>query len=225
MCGRATDTIDPTGYGPYEWSHIRLTWRPRYNIFPTQDIRIARRVDGAIDHRYVRWGLVPIFAKAEPGAMPPWKFPTFNARSEELEAKPSFRHTLKKQRCLVLIDGFYEWSGEKGHKTPHYVHMPEGEPFALAGLWDRWRSKDGALELVSCTVLTRPAGTFMRRMHDREPVIVPARHYAAWLDEGNAGWRPLLEGFAEPPLAEYVVTTYLNRRGAEGPECIAPAAA
>lgn len=223
MCGRATDTIDPTGEGPYEWSHIRLTWRPRYNIFPTQDIRIARRMDSAIDHRHVRWGLVPFFAKAEPGALPAWKFPTFNARSEDVEAKPSYRHTLKNQRCLVLIDGFYEWSGEKGHKTPHYVHMPHRQPFALAGLWDRWRSNDGALELVSCTVLTRAAGTFMRRIHDREPVIVPPKSYDGWLDEANAGWRPLLETFAEPPLVEYTVTTYINRRGADGPECVAPA--
>jgi putative SOS response-associated peptidase YedK len=65
----------------------------------------------------------------------------------------------------------------------------------------------------------------MRRIHDREPVVVPPKHHAAWLDESNEGWRPLLERFAEPPLREYVVTTYLNRRGADGPECVAPAAA
>jgi putative SOS response-associated peptidase YedK len=99
---------------------------------------------GAPDHRYVRWGLVPFFAKAEPGALPTWKFPTFNARSEELEAKPSFRHTLASQRCLVLINGFYEWTGEKGRKTPHYIFLPNHEPFAIAGLWDRWSSKDGS---------------------------------------------------------------------------------
>jgi putative SOS response-associated peptidase YedK len=223
MCGRASDTKDPTGEGPYEWSHTRLTWRPRYNIAPTQDIRIVRHIDGSIDHRYVRWGLVPFFAKAETGALPTWKFPTFNARSEELEAKPSFRHTLKRQRCLVLIDGFYEWSGEKGHKTPHYVFMPNHEPFAFAGLWDRWSSKDGALELVSCTVLTKAAGAFMQKLHSREPVILPAKNYDAWLDENNADWRSVLVGFDEPLLREYVVSGYVNRRGAEGPECIAPA--
>ena len=179
MCGRASDAIDPTGYGPYEFSQIRIPWRQLYNIAPSQQIRIGRRVEGASDHRYVRWGLVPFFAKAELGALPVWKFPTFNARSEELEQKPSFRHTLAKQRCLVLINGFYEWTGEKGHKTPHYVFLPDYRPFALAGLWDRWTSKDGALELVSCTVLTRAAGDFVRALHSREPVILPEDRYDA----------------------------------------------
>lgn len=220
MCGRASDAIDPTGYGPYEFSHIRIPWRKLYNISPGQEIRIARRVNGAPDHRYVRWGLVPFFAKAEPDQLPAWKFPTFNARSEELEQKPSFRHTLKRQRCLVLINGFYEWTGEKGHKTPHYVFLPDYRPFALAGLWDRWTSKDGALELVSCTVLTRAAGKFMRALHSREPVILPEDRYDAWLDEGNANWQRVLSGAVEPPLHEYAVSGYLNRRGAEGPECI-----
>jgi putative SOS response-associated peptidase YedK len=225
MCGRASDAIDPTGKGPYEFSHIRIAWRPRYNIAPGQPIRIARRLAGAPDHRYVRWGLIPFFAKAEPGALTPtWKFPTFNARSEELEQKPSFRHTLAAQRCLVLINGFYEWTGEKGRKTAHYVFLPDRTPFALAGLWDRWTSKDGALELVSCTVLTRAAGAFMRTLHTREPVILPAERYDAWLDEGNANWWRVLEGVEASLLQEYAVTGYLNRRGAEGPECITPTA-
>ena len=149
MCGRASDAIDPTGYGPYEFSHIRIPWRKLYNISPGQEIRIARRVDGAPDHRYVRWGLVPFFAKAEPDALP----------------------------------------AENGHKTPHYVFMPDHQPFALAGLWDRWTSNDGAHELVSCTVLTRASGEFMRALHSREPVVVPE-----------------------------------DRCGAEGPECVEPAA-
>lgn len=225
MCGRASDTKDPTGEGPYEWSHIRLTWKPRYNIFPTQPIRIARHVEGAVDHRYVRWGLVPFFAKADDGALPAWKYPTFNARSEELEQKASYRHAVKAQRCLVLVDGFYEWTGAAGRKIPHYVHLPDREPFAIAGLWDRWASADGGLELVSCTVLTRASGEFMRRLHPREPVILPAAAYAGWLDESNADWRSVLSGAKSPPLQEYVVSGFLNRRGAEGPACIAPAVA
>lgn len=224
MCGRASDAIDPTGYGPYEFSHIRLPWRKLYNIAPSQEIRIGRRVAGEPDHRYARWGLVPYFAKAEPGELPKWKFPTFNARSEELDTKASFKHAVKSQRCLVLINGFYEWTGEKGHKTPHYIFMPEQRPFALAGLWDRWRSGDGELELLSCTVLTRAAGSFMRVLHDREPVILPEERYDAWLDEKNANWKKVLHGAGEPPLQEYAVSGFINRRGAEGPECIEPAA-
>jgi putative SOS response-associated peptidase YedK len=223
MCGRASDAIDPTGSGPYEFSHIRLPWRKLYNIAPSQEIRIARRVNGAPDHRYVRWGLVPYFAKAEPGALPVWRLPTFNARSEDLEEKPSFQHTLKKQRCLVLINGFYEWTGEKGHKTPHHVFLPDFKPFALAGLWDRWTSRDGSLELVSCTVLTRAAGEFMSKLHSREPIILPEASYDAWLDEKNAKWRSVLDGAGGQPLEEYVVSGFINKRGAEGPECIEPA--
>jgi putative SOS response-associated peptidase YedK len=169
----------------------------------------------------VRWGLIPFFAKAEPRAP---RFPTFNARSEELEQKASFRHTLARQRCLVLIYGFYEWTGVKGKKTPHYIFVPSREPFALAGLWDRWSSKDGVFEIVSCTVLTRAAGEFMRTLHTREPVILPEKHYGAWLDETNPDWRAVLVDSNEPRLRQYAVTTYLNGRGAEGPDCIAPLA-
>ena len=221
MCGRATDTKNTLPSGLQFTLPALRDFHPRYNVAPTQPIRILRIVGGQPEQRYARWGLVPAFAKAELGAFPVWKFPTFNARSEELESKPSFRHTLAGQRCLVLIDGFYEWTGTTGSKVAHYIYLPSHATFAIAGLWDHWRSKDGKREFTSCTMLTQGAGTFMRALHTREPVILPVDRYEAWLDQADPHWRPILGGMG-PALEQYAVDGYLNHRGAEGPACIAP---
>ena len=180
MCGRATDTKNELPSGLQFTLPALRDFHPRYNVVPTQPIRILRIVAGQPEQRYARWGLVPAFAKAELGAFPVWKFPTFNARSEELESKPSFRHTLAGQRCLVLIDGFYEWTGTTGSKVAHYIYLPSHATFAIAGLWDHWRSKDGKREFTSCTMLTQGAGTFMRALHTTKQTRTGDRFSVAW---------------------------------------------
>ncbi len=114
-----------------------------------------------------------------------------NARSETAAEKPSFRAAMKRRRCLIAADGFYEWksAGPKQPKQPFYIHQPDESPFAFAGLWETWQSKDRAGPVIeSCTILTTSANGMMRPLHDRMPVIVACHDYDAWLDTER--WTP-----------------------------------
>jgi putative SOS response-associated peptidase YedK len=119
-----------------------------------------------------------------------------NARAESVATKSAYRHAFKKQRCLIPADGFYEWKAVKGQKRkqPYYIHRPDGEPYAFAGLWETWKPRtadgngdgDGDEErLVSCTIITGTANAEMAKLHDRMPVMLPADRWAIWLDEDN----------------------------------------
>ena len=117
-----------------------------------------------------RWGLIPFWAKD-----PAIGNRMINARSETAAEKPSFRAAMKRRRCLIAADGFYEWksAGPKQPKQPFYIHQPDESPFAFAGLWETWQSKDHAGPVIeSCTILTTSANGMMRPLHDRMPVIV-----------------------------------------------------
>lgn len=225
MCGRATDTQCKLPGGEDFGMNEHLWIRPRFDIRPTDPIRILREIDGVRDHRAVRWGLVPFFAKAGPTGLPDWKAATFNARIEGIEKTSSFRYTLRRRRCLVLIDGFFEWTGEKGKKTKHFISLPGRAPMALAGLWDRWTSGDGSHEVTSCTMLTRAAGPFMRRLHTREIILLPEGDHAAWLDRENPDYGAILDRAGEAPLEEHIVRGDLKGDTQDSPTALEPLAA
>ena len=104
-----------------------------------------------------------------------------NARSETAATKPTFRKPLRERRCLILADGFYEWKREGTRKQPYYIKLQNGDPFAFAGLWDRWQSANGQF-LETCTILTTPPNALVAPIHDRMPVILPSSAYGRWLD-------------------------------------------
>ena len=109
-----------------------------------------------------------------------------NARSETAATKPSFRNAFKKRRCLILADGFYEWKGDRGHKQPMFITLPDGNPFAFAGLWEIWDNK-GKQETPyrSATILTRDASESIMQIHNRMPVILKPKAYESWLNPDN----------------------------------------
>ena len=114
--------------------------KPRYNIAPTQDIAAIRiNAEESREVALLRWGLIPFWAKD-----PSIGNRMINARAETVAEKPSFRAAYRKRRCLILADGFYEWRKESDGKTPYYISLASGEPFAFAGLWERWRAPDGS---------------------------------------------------------------------------------
>jgi putative SOS response-associated peptidase YedK len=109
-----------------------------------------------------------------------------NARSETVATKPSFRNAFKKRRCLILADGFYEWKPEKGHKQPMFLTLPDGHPFAFAGLWEVWDNAGKATtQYRSCTILTRAASASVKPIHHRMPVILKPEAYGPWLNPNN----------------------------------------
>jgi putative SOS response-associated peptidase YedK len=151
---------------------------PSYNVAPTQQVLAIVR-HGVKNHLVkLHWGLVPFWAKdtAIGGRM-------INARSETAATKPSFRAAFKKRRCLILADGFFEWQGEKGHKQPIFLTLPDGGPLAFAGLWESWDDRGRAASPYrSCTILTREASASVMPIHNRMPVILKPEAYGPWLN-------------------------------------------
>ncbi|MEO7962718.1 MAG: SOS response-associated peptidase [Gemmatimonadaceae bacterium] len=188
MCGRfglsRPERLDLQRFGISEVPSLT----PRFNIPPGSDILTVRQRDGTRGAEFVRWGLIPSWAKD-----PDIGNRLANARSDTAFEKPSFRAAMKARRCLIPADLFYEWKVVPGQtrKQPFAIRMAGGEPFAIGGLWEFWRAKSeqGAPEgdgIVSCTILTTEANTLMSKIHDRMPVIVPPERFGEWLDPRTA---------------------------------------
>jgi len=146
-----------------------LPVEPRYNIAPTQYIAAVR--DGEDKERelvMLRWGLVPSWAKD-----PSIGNRMINARAETVAEKPSFRAAYRRRRCVVLADGFYEWRRAGDTKTPYFISLASGKPFALAGLWENWHDKESDESIQTTTLITTEANDFMRPLHHRMPMPSP----------------------------------------------------
>jgi Uncharacterized conserved protein len=186
--------------------------KPRYNIAPTQDIAIIRFSPAGRRLSMAFWGLIPSWSKVSDRS-----YSTINARAETVDTKPAFRHPFKHHRCLIPADGFYEWHEEGGIKRPHHIGRRDGAPFAMAGLWDIWKGPQG--EVLSCSIIVTDANQFMKRLHDRMPVILDPKDYDAWLDPENrdtVGLKKLLVPAPEGLLTEWEVSRELNNPGMKG---------
>jgi putative SOS response-associated peptidase YedK len=155
-------------------------WTPRYNIAPTQPVPVIRQnpKEPRRELSLLRWGLIPSWAKDQSVAPQ-----MINARSETAATKPAFRDPLTNRRCLIPADGFYEWQRRGKAKQPYCFEVNEGELFAFAGLWDRWRDPSGQW-LKSCSILTTTPNVVTSAVHDRMPVILDPDRYDLWLDPG-----------------------------------------
>lgn len=152
----------------------------RYNITPTQNVLFLASHNGSPAVNEGRWWLVPHWADD----MPKWKL--FNARSEEAHDKASFRDAYKTGRCLVLADGYYEWTKEidpdgEEYKQPHYIYLPDNRPFAFAGLCAVNTRIDDE-PIISCTILTAAADPAIEHLHKRMPIILDAATHQDWID-------------------------------------------
>ncbi|GCE10954.1 SOS response-associated peptidase [Tengunoibacter tsumagoiensis] len=183
MCGRFTlshdaQTIAQTILNP-RMVKVPASFKlsAHYNIAPTQDIvAILNQEEPQLD--FLRWGLIPSWAKEESIGSK-----MINARAETLAEKPSFKRLLHSKRCLIVADGFYEWSQEAGskHKTPMYITLEDQEPFAFAGLWDVWKDSTGQA-VRTCTIITTEPNELMQSIHNRMPVLLPREARDAWID-------------------------------------------
>jgi putative SOS response-associated peptidase YedK len=190
-------TVDPVPNAP-----------PRFNVAPTQDSLVVRRnpETGARHLDLLRWGLLPIWAKdAAIGSR------MINARAESLAEKPAFRDAYAKRRCLVPIDGFYEWAEVPGQrrKQPYAVALRSGEPMALAGLWERWRAPDGSI-LRTFAVVTCPAAPLLARLHERMPVVLPPEAWPLWLGEAEGDPASVLRPMDGSAFRIWPVSTRVN---------------
>ncbi|CAN5779484.1 SOS response-associated peptidase [soil metagenome] len=187
MCGRFVSSSPPDEVARYFDAEppTEAALGARYNVAPTDDVYVVL-VDGGVRRMAPHhWGLVPIWATSpSAGAR------MINARSEGLAEKNAFKRAYAKRRCIVPADGFYEWQKVAGQKTkqPYFIHRPDHEPLAFAGLWEEWRGPDrnGSERLRSTTILTTAANETMAPIHDRMPVILPPGAWDEWLDPANA---------------------------------------
>ena len=195
----------------------------RYNIAPTQPV-LAFRAEK--DHHkplpaIFRWGLVPFWADdVKIGSR------MINARSETVVEKPAFRAALKYRRCLIPVDGFYEWHkvAESRTKTPYWIHRPDRKPFVFAGLWESW-NKDGSGPRETCTILTTHANAMMGMLHDRMPVIIEPKDFDRWLNteaKESAGLTDLFHPAPDDYLEAWPVSTAVNSPAVDNPQLINP---
>lgn len=191
--------------------------KPRYNIAPTQYVAAVRDDEKELRELVMlRWGLVPFWAKD-----PSIGNRMINARAETVAEKPSFRNAYRKRRCLVLADGFYEWQKAGDTKTPYFVSLTDGSPFAFAGLWENWSSKESDESLQTTAIITTEANEFMAQIHQRMPVVMLPEHAGRWL---NGDMDLLSELIDKPPsFRAWPVDRTVNNARNEGMELIDPA--
>jgi len=193
-------------------------WEPRYNIAPTQPVPVIRQ-NAATPVRelsLMRWGLIPSWAKDASCAAS-----MINARSETASTKPAFADALKYRRCVIPADGFYEWKRSGGSKQPFCFEVNNGELFAFAGLWDRWREASGNW-LTTCTILTTTPNAVTSTVHDRMPVILHRDDYNIWLDPGIRNVQAvsdLLKPYDARTMRSYAVSTRINHVVNDDEEC------
>ncbi|MGD6874057.1 SOS response-associated peptidase [Sutcliffiella horikoshii] len=193
-----------------------LEYQISYNIAPGQPILAI--VKGEFKNRagYLHWGLVPSFAKDKKIG-----YKMINARAETLHEKVSFRKLLERKRCIIPADGFYEWKKQNGEKKPIRFTQSNEQPFAFAGLWDRWVTKDE--EMVSCTLVTTRPNKLVEGVHDRMPVILKEEHEKIWLSRQEltrSEISDMLQPFEADHMQAYEVSAVVNSPRNNGPECI-----
>lgn len=163
---------------------------------------------GRIELAY--WGLIPNWVKDVEKALEIRK-QTFNARAETLTEKPSFRHNYLKHHCLILATGFYEWHTEGKKKTPYFIKLCSGEPFALAGLFDYWTDRETGEQIKTVSIITTQANSLLEKIHNtqkRMPVILSAYEENNWLDVKNQNIVKLLK----PCPDEWLEAIELNEK-------------
>lgn len=149
---------------------------PSWNVAPTDPVYVVLERYGRRRLQVARWGLVPSWAKdPKIGAR------LINARRETLADKPAFRSAYQRRRCLVPGDGYYEWQAQAGHKQPWFLTDRDGDPLAMAGLYEVWRAPDDT-RLWTCTIVTTDAADDHGEIHDRTPLLVAAEAWPRWLD-------------------------------------------
>jgi putative SOS response-associated peptidase YedK len=221
MCGRYTITSAPEAIRALFRYQEQPNFPPRYNVAPSQPIPIVRLTEGKRQFALVRWGLLPSWVKD------PKTFTLLiNARGESVIDKPAFRAAMKRRRCLIPADGFYEWKATGGPKQPYFVHLKSSAPMAFAGLWECWTGPNGE-ELETAAIVTTGANRTLGDIHDRMPVIVPPEAFDLWLNCAEADAQTAAALITPAPdnlLEAYPVSTNVNRVANDNAKLVEPLA-
>lgn len=191
---------------------------PNYNVAPTTDIPSVIDHDGR-ELVAFRWGFMPVWAAQRDNPPQP-----INARGETVATNGMFRSAFKSRRCLIPADGFYEWSGPKGKRQPHFIHRRDGAPLAMAGIWEESRSEDDS-PVRSCAIITTDANQVIGELHNRMPVILESDVWDVWLDPDTDNVEEL-QAFLTPAedkvLEHHPVSPEVNNVRNNRPDLVEP---
>jgi putative SOS response-associated peptidase YedK len=208
MCGRYAISSPPETLAQFlDITGALPNFPAHYNCAPTQPLPVVRKSSrGGREFSFMQWGLVPTWSKG-----PDTRFSMINARAETVASKPAYRGPFRQHRCLIPADGFYEWQKTADGKQPHFFSSNNGEPLAMAGLWDEWMGPHGD-EILSFSIITTKANTLVRPIHDRMPVILSSEHFSAWLGEDEPQSQKALEALLLPFPAAAMQSFPVSRR-------------
>src|SRR5580693_10115506 len=219
MCGRFVITSPPEALGRIFGYLEQPNFPPRHNIAPTQPIPVVIVENGIRHFRLMRWGLIPAWVKD------PRKFALLiNARAETVLEKPAFKNAIRRRRCLIPADGYYEWQVFEGRKRPYFIHRRDGQPFGLAALAETWIGPNGE-EVDTVAIITAPASADLAVLHHRVPVTIAPGDFERWLDcRANDAEMAmaLLTGPDEGEFAWHEVSTRVNQVANDDAQLVLP---
>jgi putative SOS response-associated peptidase YedK len=219
MCGRFVITSPPEALRQI-FGHVEQpNFPPKHNIAPTQPVPVIIIEDGVRHFRLMRWGLIPYWVKD------PRQFPLLiNARLEGILDKPAFKNAIRRRRCLVPADGYYEWQGSGPRKRPFFIYRRDRRPFGLAALAETWMGPNGE-EVDTVAVVTSPASRDLAALHPRVPVTIEARDFERWLDCRNDDVERAVPLLGPPPeglFAWHEVSTRVNHADNDDAQLVLP---
>ncbi|HXG68467.1 MAG TPA: SOS response-associated peptidase [Blastocatellia bacterium] len=221
MCGRfVRRKTMPEIAEEFGVEEIVADLKPSYNIAPTQEVAMVIS-DGGRKLLQARWGLIPAWADD-----PSIGNRMINARAETVTQKASFKNPFRKQRCLIVADGFYEWMQAGRGKKPFFIHLKSGRSFGFAGLYENWLSPERE-RITTCTIITTDANELMKPIHQRMPVIIPKEKEDLWLDPAQKDESALLDLLKPYPsnlMEAYEVSRVVNTPANNSPACLEPVA-
>ena len=219
MCGRFVITSPPAAIRQVFGYAEQPNFPPRFNIAPTQPVPVVILDRGARHFRLMRWGLVPAWVKD------PRKFTLLiNARSETVQDKPAFKNAIRRRRCLIPADGYYEWHVSEGRKRPYFIYRRDREPFGLAGLAETWVGPNGE-EVDTVAIVTAPASPDLAVLHHRVPVTIAEDAFDRWLDcssDSAEGVMAMLTGPEEGEFAWHEISTRVNHVANDDAQLVLP---
>jgi putative SOS response-associated peptidase YedK len=224
MCGRVVQSSGPLRYAIVDGMNVRDSrvhnYPPRWNAAPSQELLVIRRNhqtrDVSLDP--LRWGLIPYWCTDPKGGRKP-----INAKCETVRDLPSFHDAYRKRRCIVPVDGFFEWKAIKGQKAkqPYAIAMKDGAPFGIAGIWENWQEPASAEWIRTFAIITTDSNELVADIHDRMPVILAPADYARWLSE-ESDPRDLMRPFSADLMRMWPISTRVNKPENDDPAIIEP---
>ena len=209
MCGRVIQSKGPVNYAFVDGLNVRDSrldnYPRRWNGCPSQELLVIRQnpKTGERSLDLLKWGLIPHWCKDPKGGRKP-----INAKSETVARLPMFREAYWSRRCILPVDGFYEWMAIKGGKQPYAIAMKDRSPFGIAGIWENWKNPAGEW-LRTFAVLTTDANELVARIHDRMPAILKPSDYERWLGP-EPDPHDLLEPFPSEPMTMWPISKRVN---------------